>query len=253
MMHPPSFEDYLLGERSIRACLQEHRSPHYLVSPQALWVDPKHTADPLTTQARTMGISVQTLHPGSGLNDEVMHDLKRHHFLLTVACKRIHLSEIKWNLLKTILVLDHLTDVQNLGSILRSACVFGVDLVIYPKHGQAHITPRVRTIAQGAAERVPCIAVSNLNQFIHKAQEEGFWIYGFAEQGAVPLGAQSFSERALMIIGSEGAGIRQHTLKLCDFIWAIPSETTFSCLNAASAASIVCYERHRQQRKQPRD
>ena len=177
-----------------------------------------------------------------------MIDLYQNDYLLWVEIKKPDNEKNIFENSQTILILDHITDAQNFGSIIRSAAALGVNAIFYPQDNQAQITPRVRFISQGATEIIPCYKITNINQLIKKLQNNGFWIYGFTEKATKSLHETSFSSKAAVIIGSEDKGIREHTLGLCDFLIKIPT-TQFSCINAANASSIVCYEIARQKHK----
>ena len=239
--------DYLCGLHAIEICFQQQDNPAYLARPRELWVnDLRHTNPHLIQWAKKNNIPVTTHTPSKDQTDDISRDLTQYHQILWIDVKPNAIETFDWDKAETLVIVDHITDTQNLGAIIRSACALGVDALFYPKHTQAPLTPRVRFIAQGATEFLPAYSVNNINQLMAKAKDHGFWIYGFAEEGTSSLYQTQFSQKSVFIIGSEDNGIRKQTLQLCDFVVKIPSETHFSCLNAASAASIVFYERHRQ-------
>ncbi len=77
-----------------------------------------------------------------------------------------------------VLILDGITDPQNLGAILRSADQFSVDLVIMPDRRSAQANETVNRISSGAAQYVPMSVVTNLVREMEILQEHGFWVYG---------------------------------------------------------------------------
>ena len=93
-----------------------------------------------------------------------------------------------------LLILDCVTDPQNLGACLRSADAAGVTAVIIPKDKSAGITPVVQKIASGAAEVVPVFKVTNLVRFIKQIKKQGVWIYGATEEAATEGPAAFVSE-----------------------------------------------------------
>lgn len=238
--------NYLCGLNAITLCLNQHSNPRYLAKPKELWICDARPAQPELLQlAKKNNIPVIPKSTQKKATDNLSKDLQSYHQILWIDVTHNSNDPFNWDTAKTIAIVDHITDTQNLAAIIRSACALGIDALFYPKHAQASITPRVRFIAQGATEFLPCYPISNINQTITKAQKKGFWVYGFAETGKSNLIATEFSEKSILIIGSEDAGIRKKTLDACDFIIKIPCCDHFSCLNAASAASIIFYERQR--------
>ncbi|MFA5446811.1 MAG: 23S rRNA (guanosine(2251)-2'-O)-methyltransferase RlmB [Sphaerochaeta sp.] len=145
-----------------------------------------------------------------------------------------------------VLVLDEVTDVQNLGAILRSADQFAVSLVILPERRSAQINPTVVKISSGAAHWVPVSRVVNLNRELEILKQAGFWVYG-AALGGDSLHQTTFSKRTVLVMGSEGKGISPMTEKLCDHLVTIPTGGHIDSLNVSVATGIMLYEYRRQQ------
>jgi 23S rRNA (guanosine2251-2'-O)-methyltransferase len=144
-----------------------------------------------------------------------------------------------------VLLLDEITDPQNLGAILRSADQFGVDLVIVPERRSAQNNETVTKVSSGAAQYVPMAVVTNLSREIKILKDNGFWIYG-ADMHGTSSYATDFSKRTAIIMGSEGSGMRQMTRSLCDGIVSIPMQGHIDSLNVSVAAGILLYEFRRQ-------
>ncbi len=145
-----------------------------------------------------------------------------------------------------VLVLDEITDVQNLGAILRSADQFSVSLVMLPERRSAQINPTVVKVSSGAAHYVPIARVVNLNRELEYLKEAGFWVYGGA-LGGDSLFETTFPKRTVLVMGSEGKGISQMTEKLCDHLITIPTSGHIDSLNVSVATGIMLYEVRRQQ------
>lgn len=139
------------------------------------------------------------------------------------------------------LAVDEVTDPQNLGSMLRSAACLGFTTVLLPKHRSVGITPTVHKVASGALETLKIVEVSNLTSALLDLKEEGFWIYG-ADMGGQSIAKTNYAYPAVLIIGSEGAGLREKTKEHCDQVVSIPQEGGVSSLNAAAAAAIIMYD-----------
>lgn len=140
-----------------------------------------------------------------------------------------------------VLMLDQITDPQNFGAIVRSAATFGYyDIITHSYQGLIE-SPVVARVASGAMEYVRIIPVTNLSQTMEALKKQGFWCYGLHEEGEHVLSAQQLSGRIVLVLGSEGSGMRRLVRETCDVLMRIPSAHDFCVLNASQAASIAMY------------
>ncbi len=139
------------------------------------------------------------------------------------------------------LAVDEMTDPQNLGAIIRSAACLGFSTIILPQRRTVGLTPAVYKVACGAVERVNIVEVSNLSNALLDLKEEGFWVYG-ADMEGQPITETDYASPAVLVIGSEGTGIREKTAENCDQIISIPQKGGVESLNASAAASIIMYD-----------
>jgi len=146
---------------------------------------------------------------------------------------------------KFVLILDGITDPQNLGAILRVADGFGVHLVVIPEHESVGLTPVAVKASAGASEWVRVAQVTNLARAIEALQKGGFWVYAAAAEGDAPSSID-FSGRVALVLGNEGKGIRRNVLEHCDRVVTIPMRGHVESFNVATAAAILCYEVARQ-------
>lgn len=147
----------------------------------------------------------------------------------------------------TVLVLDSITDVHNVGAILRSCDQFGVSLVVLPQARSASDIAHNEVIARasaGAAAWVPVAIVPNLVRAVGQLKDAGFWVYG-ADAGGTRLDRVDFAEKTALIMGSEGSGMSQLLEKQCDVIVSIPTCGKIDSLNVSVAAGVLLYELHR--------
>ncbi|HKS24137.1 MAG TPA: 23S rRNA (guanosine(2251)-2'-O)-methyltransferase RlmB [Thermoanaerobaculia bacterium] len=144
-----------------------------------------------------------------------------------------------------VLILDGITDPQNLGAILRVADGFGVDLVVIPQHDSAGLTPAAVKASAGASEWVPVSQVTNLARALEALEKRGYWRYGAAAGGDAPSSID-FSGKVAIVLGSEGKGIRRNVLEHCDRTVTIPMRGHVDSFNVATAAAVLCYEVRRQ-------
>jgi 23S rRNA (guanosine2251-2'-O)-methyltransferase len=145
-----------------------------------------------------------------------------------------------------ILALDSIQDPHNLGALVRSALALGADGVLIPKDRACEVTAVAAKSSAGAVAHLPIVRVTNLKRTLTELQKEGFWLVGTVADGGQPLQSLDFLQPIVLIIGSEGKGIRQKLAEACDFRARIPMVGDIGSLNAASAGSICLYEVLRQ-------
>ncbi|MCX7024703.1 MAG: 23S rRNA (guanosine(2251)-2'-O)-methyltransferase RlmB [Spirochaetes bacterium] len=140
-----------------------------------------------------------------------------------------------------VLVLDHLSDPHNYGAILRSADVFGVDLVITPDRRAAKETEVVARASAGALAWVPVASVPNLPRALRSLKEAGFWCYAANMDGDELRGAD-LPGRVALVMGAEGAGVSRLLRDTCDGALRIPQRGHVDSLNVSVAAGVFLYE-----------
>jgi 23S rRNA (guanosine2251-2'-O)-methyltransferase len=146
------------------------------------------------------------------------------------------------SLLPLILILDHIQDPQNLGSLFRTAEAMAVDGVLIPDRRAAGITPAAVNASAGAVEHLRVARVTNLNRAIDELKEANFWIAGLEDEEAASTPDSKLLNGALaVVVGSEGAGISRLTRDKCDFTVRLPMYGRVESLNAAVAGSILLY------------
>ena len=145
-----------------------------------------------------------------------------------------------------VLVLDGVTDPQNLGAILRSADQFRVDLVVIPARRSAQENQTVSRVSSGASEYVPLAVVPNIPSAIDQLKEKGFWIFG-AEAGGKSTAELDLAGNVCIVMGSEGSGMHRLVREKCDFIVSIPTAGHVDSFNVSVAAGILLFETRRQQ------
>lgn len=138
------------------------------------------------------------------------------------------------------LVLDHLQDVQNLGTLLRTAEAMAVNAVLLPARRSAGITPAVVNASAGAVEHLHIALVGNLVQALEQLKAAGIWIVGLdLSPGAVPLHEADLRGPLAIVVGSEATGLSRLVREHCDWAVMIPMYGVVGSLNAAVAGSIA--------------
>ena len=140
-----------------------------------------------------------------------------------------------------IFILDSITNVNNLGAIIRNAYFFGVAGIIIPKDNSAKVNEKVYEISQGAAYHLPIFTETNLNRMLEKMKDKGFWIYYASEKGEIPLENFKFDSPTAIILGNEHNGVRETIKKNSDGSVVINSLNDFDSLNVSSTSAIIGY------------
>lgn len=166
----------------------------------------------------------------------------------------IDLSEIipgpgKTNKNPFLLMIDSVEDPQNLGALVRTALCAGADGIIIPKDRAASPTPAVSKASAGALEHAGICQVTNLVNTIQTLKKIGFWILGTAAHAKTSLFSTDIAFPTVVVIGSEGKGIRPLVQKNCDLLVSIPLCGPVTSLNASAAGAIILYEVFRQRSK----
>jgi 23S rRNA (guanosine2251-2'-O)-methyltransferase len=145
-----------------------------------------------------------------------------------------------------LLILDGVTDPHNLGACLRVADGAGAHAVIAPKDHAVGINATVAKVASGAAETVPYFMVTNLARTLVELKERDIWVVGTSDDAQGGLYQADFRRGTALVLGAEGAGMRQLTRKHCDELISIPMMGGVSSLNVSVASGVCLYEARRQ-------
>ena len=141
-----------------------------------------------------------------------------------------------------LLVLDQVTDPQNIGAILRSAAAFGADgMVISRDHAPGETGSMAKT-ACGGLEVVPRIGVTNLSRALEQLKQGGYWVVGLDGTATQALHEHKLSGKVALVLGAEGKGLRRLTLEHCDLLARLPISQRMESLNVSNAAAVALYE-----------
>lgn len=157
------------------------------------------------------------------------------------------LIEVEKNPNASILLLDHIEDPQNVGSLLRSADASGITAVILPEDRAAEVTAAAVRASAGASEHMHVAKVVNLTRAMEALKERQVWITGLdMDTSAKPYTEIDFTGRVGLVVGSEGRGLSRLVHDTCDFIAFLPMKGKVDSLNAGVAGGICMYEIVRQ-------
>ena len=145
------------------------------------------------------------------------------------------------------MIIDNLEDPQNLGQIIRTAECANISGIILPEHQSVQITDAVLQVSQGAFVHLPIYRCGNLHQQLRDLKKEGFWIIGVENSiKAMSWHKLDYKRKLVLVMGSEGKGIRPVIVKACDELITIPMRGQLNSLNVSSATSAILFERLRQ-------
>lgn len=157
-----------------------------------------------------------------------------------------------WNRLPAdalVIALDGVEDPRNFGAIVRSAAACGAHAIVFPKDRAAPITGSAIKSAAGAMEYIELVQATNLVRTLDALKESGFWVAALDADGSQYLWDADLKGRVVLVIGSEGFGIRRLVSEHCDFHLKIPLQGPITSLNASVSAAIAMAECMRQRVK----
>jgi 23S rRNA (guanosine2251-2'-O)-methyltransferase len=150
-----------------------------------------------------------------------------------------------------VVLLDEIEDPHNLGAILRSADAAGAHGAVIPKNRAAEVNATVIKASAGAAEHLPTVKVTNLNDAIKKLKEAQVWVVGTDGEATRDFYDYDYRQPVALVIGNEGKGLRRLVRENCDELVRIPMAGKVSSLNASVAAALVMFEVVRQRTWKP--
>ena len=145
-----------------------------------------------------------------------------------------------------VLVLDGIEDPKNLGAIVRTAWLMGVEGIFISNRRSVSLTPSVMKSASGGAEHIP-ICIENPKNILKLLKEKGFWIYALNSSSEHSLWREKLEGRIALVFGGEYSGLKPGLQKICDKQLSIPQVTKNASYNVSVVAGIVLGECHRQQ------
>jgi 23S rRNA (guanosine2251-2'-O)-methyltransferase len=145
-----------------------------------------------------------------------------------------------------LLALDQVQDVGNLGSLVRSAVTMGAHGLILCRHNAAGVTSAVVRTSAGATEHAAIARVRNLAQTLAELRDRDMKVVGMDAQSTAHLAGIDLTGPSVMVLGSEGHGLRRLVRQRCDVIAAIPVPGPIGSLNVGMAGAMAMYEARRQ-------
>jgi 23S rRNA (guanosine2251-2'-O)-methyltransferase len=145
-----------------------------------------------------------------------------------------------------IVVLDGIEDPRNVGAIIRSAEAQGARAILIPERRAAQVTDTVAKTSAGAIAHIPIVRIVNTVRALEELKEQGFWVLGLAAEARDPIYRIDLKRPLVIVVGSEGKGLRPLVVSTCDLLGSIPLGGKTESLNASVALGIAVYEAVRQ-------
>jgi 23S rRNA (guanosine2251-2'-O)-methyltransferase len=139
----------------------------------------------------------------------------------------------------TFVCIDEVTDPRNIGSLIRSAASFNIDGLIVKERQFPSDSKLMYKSASGCMEHLNIFEVSNINSTLKNLREKNFWVYGFDAKGEKKFTEVKWGGKNVLLFGSEGFGMREHTGKYTDFLVKIDINKDVESLNISNSAAIV--------------
>ena len=234
----------LVGKHSILSALKnKNRKLHYLITTNTNFLKWKTEIDKLKLK---LDIAVKTKEEMDKINNYNPH---QNVILITEPLQRLSMDEFlsnhKFNNKTPIrlILLDEVTDPQNVGAIIRSALAFKMDGLALSQRNSPNETSLLTKASSGAIEKLQIIELTNMSREIKKLQKFNFIIYGLASEGKKDVcELEHETGNIALIVGSEGKGLRRLTRENVDSLIKIQINTESNSLNVSNAASVAMFQ-----------
>ena len=141
-----------------------------------------------------------------------------------------------------LVALHGVTDPRNYGAMIRSALALGAHGVVSEERRAAPLSPLALKASAGAALKLPVVKVKNLPRTLKALKEEGLWVYGLDVRGEKAPWELDYARPLVLVVGSEGEGMRRLVRETCDELFRIPIREEAESLNASVALGIALYQ-----------
>jgi 23S rRNA (guanosine2251-2'-O)-methyltransferase len=145
-----------------------------------------------------------------------------------------------------VLVLEHLQDPTNFGTLLRSAEAAGVDGVVFPERGAAPLSAAAVKASAGASEHLLLARLPTIGEAIHELKSRGLRLAAADQEATASAWEADLSGPLAIVVGSEGSGLSGATKRRCDLLVRFPMAGKVASLNAATAGALLLFEVVRQ-------
>ncbi len=232
-------KDRIYGRNAVLAVLRGKRHVHAIIIAEGANKDAR--IDEIREIAEQRRIPVST-GPIQSIENVVG---KVNHQSILATCERFAYTPLPRILERpgTVLILDHVNDPQNLGTLLRAGLAFDIAGVVIPSDRTASVSPAVVNASAGAVESLPVAQVVNINRAIAEIREHGRWVAALdTGEGSQSIYGVDLPLPLALVLGSEGKGVSRQVRASCDLVVSIPISKQVESLNVATAGSIILFE-----------
>jgi 23S rRNA (guanosine2251-2'-O)-methyltransferase len=141
-----------------------------------------------------------------------------------------------------VVCLDQVQDPRNLGAVARVAEIVGASGIVIPERRSAEVTPAACKTSAGAVEHLPIARVRNMADYLADAKTREAWVYGAEAGSPVSYDEPDYRGRVVLVMGSEGRGLRPRVAGACDQLISLPVTGQVASLNVSTAAAAILYE-----------
>jgi 23S rRNA (guanosine2251-2'-O)-methyltransferase len=145
-----------------------------------------------------------------------------------------------------VLVLEHLQDPMNFGTLLRAAEAAGVDGVVFPERGAAPLSPAAVKASAGASEHLLIVRQPTIGDAIHELKQAGLRLVAADQEAEAAAWSSDLGGAIAVVVGSEGSGLSGATRRRCDVLVRFPMAGRVASLNASTAGALLLFEVVRQ-------
>jgi 23S rRNA (guanosine2251-2'-O)-methyltransferase len=244
--------EWIGGRRPVAEALAAGRLAHRLLISSSARPNPE--LDAIRAAVRDAGIPIQTVAP-ERLARTAGFD-GHQGVLLEVADRRwADLAEILAHAEASrrdpfVLILEHLQDPTNFGTLLRSAEAAGIDGAIFPERGAAPLTAAAVKASAGATEHLLLVRVESLGETMHELKARGLRLVAGDQDAEISVWEADLTGPIAVVVGSEGSGLSGATKRRCDLLVRLPMAGRVASLNAATAGALLLFEVVRQRSAQ---
>jgi 23S rRNA (guanosine2251-2'-O)-methyltransferase len=217
------------GRNPVREAIRGPRTVH------AVWATKNALREPWLSRLPVNAASGEEIEQRSGSNQHqgVCAEVSAFHYAVPAEVLKVPDG--------LIVLLDQVQDPQNLGAICRTAECAGATAVVIGERRSAEVTPAVCKASAGAIEHLTVARVRNAADFLRDAKSAGMWCYGASADGRLAYDEVDYEGPVVLVLGSEGRGLRPRVAASCDALVAIPLRGRIESLSVSAAAAVLIY------------
>lgn len=241
LQYPRSWRQ-VAGSHAINELINVHPKSTQVVLLQSNWQSSAELRE-LVESLEQKKIKIETK------SEQQLNDLCRSHqgaVAFSDLTLEFNYKNFDWEQGGLVLALDGVEDTQNLGAVLRTSWLMGVNGVIIPEDRAVGLTATVHKVACGGAEHVPILRTNQFSQPFEDLKEAGFWVFGLSHRAKKTIYDLNLPQKVIWVLGAEDKGLRTTTEKICDELVSFPQVSPSASYNVSVSAAMALAETKRQ-------